>query len=617
MKNFKIFFLLISLLLCFGGTIKADIIHISMPGGVQNLCQSSGFDTFIFHKPLGFGSTMWYINGITQGSGDSLIFIPTAMGSFTISSTWNGNGESCILHLFGAPPAHIDFILNPPSGSGFLNSTNDTIWMCAPSIFVGSNGDGNEVTAWHWSGATTGFYSVDPAVTITDPDKYYLYRENPCGITVDSIVVIRLPVILPVFTDTSFCNVPVSITLDPGPGWNYSWTPGGATTQTLFVNTAGTYTVNLTNLCASGSATINVDHQSFPQPDLWYLQGLPMCADSVLVLDPSPGYTYDSYIWSNGLTTPTISISGLTTGGGMFFVTVTQGGCTASVYGEFQFYQQPVTPEICIVTVDPAVNKNKVVWTNVSEPMGTVYSPTTTYNVYKWAGGSTWILLGNTPVGQDHVFTDITSNPPAVSARYKITMVDNCGVESLKSYYHKTMHLSTSDGSMPGDVNLDWGSDGGYMDESGNFVVDQYQIWRGNHPDSLTFYVQTPFSAYTDQNVFTQKYYQIVVTKLGGCDPSPAKTLITGSSSNVSNNTITNITDQSLSDVSFSIYPNPSTGIFHIEGPISLVEIRDNIGRVIMTTTQSTIDLAAYSSGIYFATIHHTKGSTNCKLIVQ
>ena len=621
MKHLKLFTILISLLFCLSsGTIKADTIYIQVPGG-QTLCQdTNNFTTFVFYKPLGFGSTMWNINLVPYGSGDSLIFTPTAIGTYSIGASWNGNDEAASLQLFSTPPAHAQFEL--PWGGGSINATNDTVWMCSSSVVVGSNTNSLECTYWQWSGPS--FFSTTSPVTLSTPGTYVFECGNPCGVTRDTFQLVALPYTLPVFTDAVFCNTPVSLTLDPGPGWNYSWTPGGATTQTLFVDTAGTYTVNLSNVCTSGSASMTVEHQSFPQPDMLYLPGDVLCADSIVVMSPDQGgYLYDTYSWSNGATTPTISISGLSGGAGNYYVTVTQGSCSATTGFTLQFYQEPVQPEICIVTVNAGLNKNMIIWTADDEPFpgDAQYSPTAGYNIYKWAGGSNWTLLGNVPVSQEHAFVDMSSNPPAVSARYKITMVDDCEVESSKSYYHQTILLSVMAGGNPGEVPLIWTE---YRDESNVFVVDQYEIWRGNYPDSLEYLVSTPFTSYNDIGVYTQKYYQIVVTKSGGCDPTPAflkggaKTLITGSSSNITNNVVTGITANG--SINVSIYPNPSSGIFHIDGDqIARVVITDQVGKIITAIDNpSMVDLSVYAQGVYFARVSDKQGSqVTYKLMVK
>jgi len=617
MKKFKILFVvLISLLFGLSSkVIKADTIYVQMPGGTQNFCQSSGFDVFVFYKPIGFGSTLWYVGSISQGSGDSLVFLPTSFGTFSISCTWNGNAESCNLNLFSQPPSHPQFEV---LGGGHINTTRDTVWMCNNSVTVADNLNSLECTYWQWTGPS--FFSNTSPVNLSNPGVYVFESGNPCGVTRDTFVVVKLPNVIPIWHDTSFCNIPVALTLDPGPGWfSHTWSTGD-TTATLIVSQSGTYTVQLSNVCISGSSSITVYHENYPTPNLFQYETLPQCADAVITLDPAPGHYYTTYYWSTGETTPSIQVGGPS---GAYFVTVTQGTCTAIAYCNLDFYNTPVKPEICVVTVDLTLNKNEIVWTAASEPMNgnPAYSKVASYNIYKATGINTWNLIGNVLATQEHIFVDVNSSPPTQSALYKISMVDTCGAEGPKSYYHKTILLAVTQGANPGEIPLLWSP---YTDESGAFQVDKYYIYRGDSPFTLVLYDSVPGynTSYVDTGVYTQKYYQIAISKIGGCDPSPAfskgvKSVITGSFSNIIHNIVSGFSSN-VSLLSISLYPNPSNGIFHIEGmPVSHVEIMDALGRVVTTYSSSVIDLSAFGGGVYYARIFTPQGSTIKKLIKQ
>jgi hypothetical protein len=224
------------------------------------------------------------------------------------------------------------------------------------------------------------------------------------------------------------------------------------------------------------------------------------------------------------------------------------------------------------------------------------------------------------------MFTDVTSNPPAIQATYKITMVDQCGVESLMSPGHTTILLHSSLGSTPGSTTLTWDP---YL--ASDFTVLSYDIYRGPHPDSLSYLFSTGFLSYNDFNVVGQVYYQIVAIRPGGCNSTPmmkkgVKTITAGSFSNITNQLVTNVPTFAYGTLSIKIYPNPSsTGIFQLEVPNNkeetFIQVVDKLGRIVLKSTlseiTSTIDLVGYSSGVYFATIRNTQGSTNCKLIIQ
>jgi len=226
-------------------------------------------------------------------------------------------------------------------------------------------------------------------------------------------------------------------------------------------------------------------------------------------------------------------------------------------------------------------------------------------------------------VDSNHVFTDMSSNPPTQSAMYKITSVDGCGNESEKSFYHKTILLLANQGAYPGQIPLNWNQ---YQDESGLFEVSQYYIYRGPSMGQLSLYDSVPgmMTSYIDTGIYTQTFYQIVVFKAGGCDPTPAN-LGKGSKSITDGLIMSNVTQIGVgiaeNQIEITINPNPSnTGIFTIKGEnITNVEVYNTIGQRLPTQLQNgaTIDLSSYANGIYYAKISTEKGDIEKKLVKQ
>lgn len=86
MKKFIVLFILLSL---FARGANAQT-HIQMPAG-NEYYEWDTTTTFIFDKPMGFGTPIWYINGTFAGIEDSLVFIATAPGSYYITANWMSN----------------------------------------------------------------------------------------------------------------------------------------------------------------------------------------------------------------------------------------------------------------------------------------------------------------------------------------------------------------------------------------------------------------------------------------------------------------------------------------------------------------------------------------------
>jgi hypothetical protein len=127
------------------------------------------------------------------------------------------------------------------------------------------------------------------------------------------------------------------ITLSAQPGFvNYDWAPGGNTTSSITVNTAGTYTVTVEdNTGCTGVESVVVTSGDFVAA----ISGPnAICANVQAVLTASPGYT--SYVWSNGAVTDSVHVEE-----GTYSVTVTNSsGCTSTA--STSIIETPFIPQI-------------------------------------------------------------------------------------------------------------------------------------------------------------------------------------------------------------------------------------------------------------------------------
>ncbi|PLX05610.1 MAG: hypothetical protein C0594_06985, partial [Marinilabiliales bacterium] len=130
------------------------------------------------------------------------------------------------------------------------------------------------------------------------------------------------------------------------------------------------------------------------------------------------------------------------------------------------------------------------------------------YNVYKEITPGNYSLLGNVPFADDPEYIDYATDPNATAAKYKISFVDNSGIESEMSPYHQTICLGVSQGVPETTMTLLWSP---YEDESGDFVPDYYYIHRGTEADNMTLHdsVQGTFILYNDINVLNTYYYKV------------------------------------------------------------------------------------------------------------
>ena len=156
---------------------------------------------------------------------------------------------------------------------------------------------------------------------------------NGCtGSDAVDVVVNPLPVVN-IGPDVALCAGD-QLTLDATtPGATYLW-DNGSTSATRTINTAGTYSVDVTvNGCAGSDA---VDVVVNPLPAVNIGPDVTLCAGDQVTLDATtPGATY---LWDNGSTTATRAVNIA----GTYSVDVTVNGCTASDAATVSVIANPV-----------------------------------------------------------------------------------------------------------------------------------------------------------------------------------------------------------------------------------------------------------------------------------
>ncbi|MBS1613335.1 MAG: gliding motility-associated C-terminal domain-containing protein, partial [Bacteroidetes bacterium] len=190
---------------------------------------------------------------------------------------------------------------------------------------------GESVTLTAEAGLTNVVWSLGPngpTLTVTGPGDYWYTAEdaNGCSVTSDTSTVTfaPAPVVNLTATADTFC-LGRTTTLNPnavGTNLTYSWLPGGDTTSTLTVNTAGTYVVTVSNGFCPTSDTITV-YQFTSVPVTLIADEDTICPGTSVTVAASGG-PYVSYNWFPSGTTPTIQASAP----GIYYVVVNDGNCT-------------------------------------------------------------------------------------------------------------------------------------------------------------------------------------------------------------------------------------------------------------------------------------------------
>ncbi len=174
-----------------------------------------------------------------------------------------------------------------------------------------------------------------------------------------------------------------SVILDAGAGTGrtYQWSSNAnnATTQTVSVNTAGTYSVTVTQGTCSATAQITVTVNT-TTVNLGVNRTI--CAGQSVTLDAGGG-TGRTFMWSsnaNNATTQTINVNSA----GTYSVTVTQNGCTATSQVQVTVNPLPsptitqLLPEYCAQSANTSLTSTLAggIFT-INGVNNTVFSPTT------------------------------------------------------------------------------------------------------------------------------------------------------------------------------------------------------------------------------------------------
>jgi len=250
-------------------------------------------------------SYLWSNGAVTQS------IIVNTSGTFTVTMT-NANG--CV--GISAPiTVTVNPLPTPVITAGgpitFCQGGSVTLTCTAGSSYLWSNGAVTQSIIVNTSGTFT--------VTMTDA--------NGCVGTSAPITVIVNPLPTPVITaggPVTFCQGG-NVTLTCTAGSSYLWS-NGALTQSITVNTSGTFTITMTdaNGCVGTSAPITVTVNPLPTPVITAGGPVTFCQGGSVTLTCTAG---SSYLWSNGAVTQSITVNS----SGTFTVTMTDAnGCVGT-----------------------------------------------------------------------------------------------------------------------------------------------------------------------------------------------------------------------------------------------------------------------------------------------
>jgi hypothetical protein len=414
------------------------------------------------------------------------------------------------------------------------------------------------------------------SIVVTESGDYYaengLNTSNTITVTVNSNPVATIT------PDgaTIFCEGG-DVTLSATAASEYLWS-NGETTSSILVDASGSYSVTITdaNGCMGTSSTTDVTENPNPTPTIVADGPTAFCGGSVGL---SVVGTYDDYLWSNGETTSSITVS--TTG--VFSVTVSENGCSGT------------SNEI-------ATNSDTAPTVTISSD-GTLicFEANTMLTATTDGANIQWQLNGVDIPGATDLMYSAT-----VNGKYRA--VATSGVCSTISNEIKLKYAERIEITPSGTVNL-CGPD--LMMSVPVTPGATYEWYRNN-----TLIVGATSNMYTTTTV--GKYYAFVITP--GC--TRASKLL-----RVEDDCRTGIEDQTVLNVS----PNPASETFMINYDIvsegnTTITISDIAGRIVIKETNylsagsynAQYETSKMTSGLYIITLTTNEGNKlQQKLVIE
>ena len=265
---------------------------------------------------------------------------PVALNGVPAGGTFSGNGVTGNTFspiLAGAGTHVVQYIYNAPNGCADTAFFTFFIRQAPNPKFNTSNLEfcegqthtlqlNGNYTNYQWFNQNGVLLSTNPTLTVSQTGQYYVSVDsNQCSAISDTISILFKPNPNPVITPNRNLNLcsGESVILDAGSGYNsYLWflngNSTGQTTQTISVNSAGSYFVQVdSNGCVSSSNPVTVTVRTIPQANISVNGPLTFCeGKGSVVLTSSPA---QGYLWSTGEQTQSITV----TQSGTYEVTIT------------------------------------------------------------------------------------------------------------------------------------------------------------------------------------------------------------------------------------------------------------------------------------------------------
>lgn len=192
-----------------------------------------------------------------------------------------------------------------------ISSTSNTLCASGQTATLSLSGS---TGTYSWSTGTS-----SPSISISAPGVYAAtVTTSGCGTAIDSYTVngVLTPILSVSPTATLLCNGALATLVASSNLANYVWSTTATNVNTISVNSAGTYTVGVSNACGSPTTAVIVTTNNTPVLNLT-ASSLSICPNEIATLTVTGGSS--PYTWSNSTVTTPVS----TTTGGTVIVSST------------------------------------------------------------------------------------------------------------------------------------------------------------------------------------------------------------------------------------------------------------------------------------------------------
>ena len=336
-----------------------------------------------------------------------------------------------------------------------------------------------------------------------------------------------------------------------------------------------------------------------------------MCPGEVLIYSVPQSADAESYIWTlpDGWTgsSDSASITAISNGqGGEISVSAFNDSCGYSVPRVKTIYRiQPPAVPICLVTVDTASTHNILLWEKPSDK-----SLIDSFIIYREITTGLYSRIAAFHRDSLSEYHDYSANPNSTSYRYKLSVLDICGVESALSNFHHTIHLQNL-----GSGNFQWTF---YEVENSSNPVTSFNVYRdnlGNGNFQQIGLIPGTNSTFTDVNYFAFPDANYVVDVNWSISCTPQRGTVNTTRSNIRGARKTDTVGvESLLAQWIEIFPNPAeqTLTVHLARQVKITRLRllNSVGEIVWgkefnSWNQNTINVgvATLPKGMYLLLI--------------